>query len=190
MLGRGTEKAIVCVFVPPGVFQKASGFFFSHLVSLWASEEHVCVTARAWYDFVSPSCPAGAAPPPPFCCCCFHHLPQPPGLKPVKICMLLFRCECGNKSVSINSDWRQSPTPSPRSPSCVCVRMLAQSSWLKQITPLAPQTSRDSWTFLSFGVVIVKPFLFADHNLFFPPKCTASYWKIPPLKTKRRIQHV
>lgn len=25
----------------------------------------------------------GAAAP----CCCFHHLPQPPGLKPVKICM-------------------------------------------------------------------------------------------------------
>lgn len=33
-----------------------------------------------------PSCPVGAATP----CCCFYHLPQPSGLKPVKICMHLF----------------------------------------------------------------------------------------------------
>lgn len=33
MLGRGTEKAIVCVFVPPGVFQKASGLFFFFFLS-------------------------------------------------------------------------------------------------------------------------------------------------------------
>lgn len=51
-----------------------------------------CVSAclvgivRTVVCFCFPSCPVGAAA----SCCCFHHLPQPRGLTPVKICMLLF----------------------------------------------------------------------------------------------------
>lgn len=94
-VGQGDRKSYSLCVCTAWCFSESKWLlFFVFVICRWFHCERVkntFVWLRVLGMFLSPHPVQQVQHPLPRCCCCcrcFHHLPQPPGLKPVKICML------------------------------------------------------------------------------------------------------